>query len=243
MALFWQTAVELPAGSGFALFGPAHLAWLLSLFTGTVLLCRFGRGRGRLFSRVMACVLPVTELVKDAFLFYKGQFWAGNLPFYLCGFAMFLILLDAFWPYPFLLDVLYGLCLPGTIGALLFPDWTAQPPWNLLSTQSFLFHGLLAAYIVFQLACGRRPHPIRGVVSCVLFLLGFAPLTKLLDSFWGTNFLFLEAPPPGSPLVWLQNAVGGGARYWCAYALLGLVMIEALYFPLQWAMQKAHRRG
>ncbi|MCI2046454.1 MAG: YwaF family protein [Faecalibacterium sp.] len=239
MGAFWLTASELPAGSGFALFGPAHWAWLLALLAGTVLVCRFGRGHGRLLARLLACALPATELAKDIFLWQKGQFWAGSLPFYLCGFAMFLILLDAFWPYPFLLDVLYGLCLPGTIGALLFPDWTPQPPFNLLSTQSFVFHGLLAAYIVFQLARGRRPHPVRGAGSCVLFLLGFAPLTKLLDHFWGTNFLFLEAPPAGSPLEWLQMTFGGG--YLFGYALFALLLIEIMYFPLQLALWKARR--
>jgi hypothetical integral membrane protein (TIGR02206 family) len=239
MSSFWQTAAEAPGGSGFTMYGPAHLFWLALIIGGIALLCIKGRRKDALFSRILALALPVTEIWKDLFLWQKGQFWPGNLPFYLCGFAMFLILADAFFPNRFLLDVLYGLCLPGTIGALLFPDWTIQQPFCFISAQSFVFHALLAAYIIFQLACGRRPHPLCGFVSCAVFLLFLAPLTKILDGFWGTNFLFLEYPPKGSPLVWVQDVCG--EWYIAGFALFGAVLVETMYLPLQLLLLRRRR--
>ena len=63
------------------------------------------------------------EVYRIAVLALIGKMSLYQLPLHLCSMAGFLCCLHAFFKWDWLGQVLYTLCLPGTVLALLFPDW------------------------------------------------------------------------------------------------------------------------
>ena len=224
MSEFWYTAAtaERVYGDGytaFSLFSGTHLFWLLLCGALCALTCRAAprlsqRGFMR-FVRVLALLMLLDEAAKDIMLLLTGQWGAGYLPFHLCSINIFVGLWYALRPNRLAAELLYYLCLPGAVAALLFPSWTALPIWNFMHLHSSSIHIMLVLLPVLLLARGFRPSP-RALPRCALVLFATAGVMYIVNAVLGTNFLFINQPS-GSPLTAMLGQVLGERMFVLGY--------------------------
>ena len=234
MSPFWYTidTVHKLYGNSyqsFALFGPVHRFWLglclVLCVAGFLLFRRLGeRGRRRVLL-VLTVLLLADELLKDVSSLATGQFVWAFLPFHLCSINLFICVWYAIRPNRVAAEVLYALCLPGALAALLFPSWQALPIWNVMHFHSFTVHIMLVLFPVLLLAGGFRPNPRRlPAVFGVLMLDTIA--AALCNHFLGTNFMFLRGEPDNPALGAIQSFFGP------AYILGLLLLVFAIWVVL-----------
>ena len=122
---FFTNKLEIEAQAldiGFDLYSAGHLIWLAVLAAAAILISNYYKGldgHGRVHIRSNAVISPgnprvgrqrqlrmrhffavalaVSEVVKDAILYFTGFWHAEYLPFHLCGLAIFALLADAFF--------------------------------------------------------------------------------------------------------------------------------------------------
>ena len=108
--------------------------------------------------RVLALLLLLDEIVKDANAIVTGQWNWNLLPLHLCSVNIFIILLDAFHESEATKNYLYAVCIPASVSALLFPSWMAVLPYfSLMSIHSWSVHIMLLIYPVLLLSGGFVP--------------------------------------------------------------------------------------
>ena len=216
---------------GFSLFGPYHIGWLILIAMTTVVISKYFKKldnkEKKTFQRKLAWFIFIFEIIKDIYLIYQGEFSVHYLPFELCGLAIFAILYHAYTDSLIIGEKLYNLFLPGAIAALLFCNWTHRPIYDFMSLFSFIFHLALVIYCVMVLFAGIvKPNKSR-IKSSVVFLAVAGSIIYPLNKKWDTNFMFLNVPSPGSPLVPLENMLGNPGYIFglaCLIALLWFVM-------------------
>ena len=243
---FFTPQEQIPPGLGFSLYGPQHLLWLAGIALGIILLCRVCRrldrpARRRLFLILCLCALGL-DMVWDLSLLLTGRFTLNYLPFDLCGLAMFAELWWALHPRPLIGELCWCLFLPGAAAALLFPNWTPLPFWNLLYLRSFLLHGFLVAVPVLAVASGDiRPDP-RRLPRCFTAALLLCVPVYWFDKTFHQNFFFLSEPSPGSPLE-IFAAWWGEPGYLFGLPLLLLAVWVLLYGTLEARKQLKCRKN
>lgn len=238
---FWKEIHDLPAGIGFGLFSRQHFAALLCCALGIAAVLRFflkfSKKRQDAFLKTVALSLLTGNLLRDLFLLAVHRMSLAYLPLHLCSFAIFVYLLQAFLPDRFLFfrkalgEIGLVLLMPGTICALIFPDWTAYPLWNFMCLHSFIWHAVLVFYPL-ALFMSRRIQPsIRHLWYPILYLCILVPPTAIFNHFTGCNYLFIMRPPKGTPLELLYSLLGS---YWrIGYALLVLAILFLIYLFLE----------
>ena len=140
--LYFTPEGQIPAGEGFTLLGWQHLLMLAILGAFTVLSLRWMRrlhtGELNRLLRILGGVMLGLEVLKDFILAVIGAFSVGYLPLHLCSLAMFVCLYYGAHPWSKNCgQILYSVCFPGAMCALLFPDWTMFPILHFQSIHSF----------------------------------------------------------------------------------------------------------
>lgn len=245
MRYFFTPEQALPAGVGFQPLGWAHLLMLAGLTVLTAALVALGcrmeqRNRLRML-RGISVFMVVMELLKDLILAVQGAFDLGYLPLHLCSIDMFICL---YWAYHPEREgggqCLYSLGLSGGVAALLFPDWWNMPLWHFQSLHSFVYHALLVAVPLIAVISGMVRPRLREVWRPMLFLAAVAVPVCGLNRLLGTNYMFLQAPVPGTPLDWCAKCPGG---YLLGYGLLAAAVLCLLDLPFSlWAWGKKQRQ-
>ena len=212
--LFFTPEGNILLGDGFSLFGWQHLLMLAVLGTYTVLslrwMCRLSEQRLNRLLRVLGGVMLGLEVLKDFILAVIGAFSIGYLPLHLCSLAMFVCLYYGAHPRSNSCgQILYSVCFPGAMCALLFPDWTMLPILHFQSLHSFLYHTLLVQVSLAPVVTGRIRPGIGQVWKSMTFLvltalfnwIGFAIGLLLLvlaiaftDTAAGKNYLYPLIP-------------------------------------------------
>lgn len=249
-AYFWLEGDDIPAGVGFGHFTPLHFLQLFFCFVLCLVLCltfwRCSFSGQTKYLKVLAVCMLAGNLARDAFLFSIGRMSLAFLPLHLCSFSIFVYLLHAFLPErqdektgaviqsrfrEYLGETGFVLLLPGTVSALLFPDWTNYPVLNFMSLHSFLWHTVLSAYPIL-LYLGRRIRPsIRHIWFPVCFLLVITPPIYAFDATFGYNYLFINWPLKGTPIWAIYEKMG---EFWrIGYAALVIAVILAVYLLLE----------
>lgn len=139
--------------------------------------------------------------------------------------------LHAFFKWDWLGQVLYTLCLPGTVLALLFPDWVRYPAIHFITIQGFTFHAGIVLYVICQLLQHNIIPRLAALWKVIVFLLVVVPPVYLFDIKFHANYMFVNVPSPGSPLEWLASFLGNPG-YLAGYAvlmLLCMVLMDAGY--------------
>ena len=232
---FFVYETDLPADvSGFSLFGPWHLFWLILLVALCIALSPVFRRlteRAQLrFGRILTACMLVIEGCNDVILVAIGHFEWQHLPLHLCGLAIFVCFAHAVRPMDWSAQTLYCMCLPGAAAALIFPDWTSCPPLQYENLHGFVLHTMLVLYPVLQIASGRIRPRLKSVWKPAIFL-GCAVLPLyFLNHVWGTNFMFINWPSAGSPLEAIA-AVMGNPGYLLGYAALVAAIVLLMYVP------------
>jgi hypothetical integral membrane protein (TIGR02206 family) len=237
----------MPEGSGFALLGGTHLAVLAGLAVLVALLCvvyiQLTYSERPIMLKALALVILGLEVVKQAtFPIIHGRYFIDKLPLHLCGLVIFLNLIYAWYGETGAGDasgeILYSLGLPGSISALLFANWSMYPLLNFYCLQSFIIHALHIAFVVLPLIGGELRPRARNLWKCGVFLIVTVPIIYMINLRLDTNFFFVNAGSPGSPLEALVNLVGV-PWFLIPYAMLVLLVWFAMYLP--WELASRHR--
>lgn len=236
MEYFFLLDKHLPEGVGINMYGPEHIIWLVVGAVICVLLCMIYRGmdkngRYRLGLSVSGAIVFL-EAFRIAAQIITGVFNATYLPLHLCGLAVYFTLIHAISGNALLGDVLYGICMPSAICALVFPDWIRYPILNMQSIQSFLAHILLASYPIMRMAGGDLRPAAKRLPKCLLFIMAFAVPMYFLNKLLGTNFFFLNWPSPGSPLELFEKPLGNPG-YILGYIPMLAAIWLILYIPVE----------
>ncbi len=216
---------------GFSLFGPYHIAWLILTIIMVILASRYFKKmdvkRQKVFQQKIAWFILLIEISKDIFLIINNEFSLNYLPFELCGLAIFAIFYHAYTNNLIVGEMLYNLFLPGAIVALLFCNWTHRSIYEFMCLFSFVFHLGIVMYCVMVLYAGIVKPDKKRILNSVLFLTVAGSIIYPLNKLWDTNFMFLNAPSPGSPLVPLEHIFGNPGYIFalaCIIVLLWVVM-------------------
>ncbi len=226
---------QIPAGAGFSMFGWQHLLMLSVLESFTVLsllwMRRLHAGELNRLLRILGGVMLGLEVLKDFILAEIGAFSVGYLPLHLCSLAMFVCMYYGAHPESNTCgQILYSVCFPGAMCALLFPDWTMFPILHFQSIHSFVYHTLLVQVSLAPVVTGRVRPGLKHVWKSMAFLVAVALPVGLMNRLLHTNYMFLGHPSAGSPLELLGN-IPGKYGYLAGYFLLVLLVEVGMNLP------------
>lgn len=240
---FFDTKETIPPGLEWSHYGPWHLLWLAVMVVFITLLSvqykkqdALARARWR---KVTGLIILGMELCKLTMLVLVGRYTHDYLPLHLCSVNILLINIHAAKPGPVLDNFLYGICIPGAMAAMIFPDWTMLPPINYNNIHSFAIHILLVAYPVMVTVGGDLKPDWRKLPWCLLFTLCMAVPVYLFNLKFGTNFMFLMRAEPGNPLLIFEQLWG---HHLLGVPVLGTVFIGMMYLILWACRRKAVRK-
>lgn len=158
-----------------------------------------GEGRHGERMPLLALALLTSLCVTEALILLEGP-WADALPLHLCSLSALAALTVALGAWGLALDFLWYLGMPGALLALLFPAPAASRWQTLLNTSYVVTHALILAIPLRAMRCGARPR--RGRAADMMILLQAVALCAFfVNRALGTDFLFLMAPPAGTPLI------------------------------------------
>lgn len=231
--------------AGFTTLGGPHLMMLgVCLLAGIFLILMAGRSAerpegARSFIRACAILQILLEAAQDIYMVAAGESLLYYLPLHLCSLGIFINLYGAFSdsrPAAALREVSLVLIAPGSLFAMLFPDWTYMPLLSLPSVIGFAGHTLLIAIPLMMLKSGMiTPHPKHIWYTPVFLVLVSIPV-YLFDVKFHCNYMFLRSPVDGTPLAWWAERLGEPGY------LLGILLMIILILTLEYAGIAVYRR-
>lgn len=228
---FFETTHTIENGIGFRQFGVLHLLWLLFF----VLVCissvfvykRLGEVGKRRFLLTISALLLLNELSKYVVLGVSGHWRADYLPFHLCSINIFVVAAYMIKRSDVLGEVLYAVCMPGALIALLCPSWTVLPPTSFMHIHSFTVHIELFLFPLLIMADGFKPRFHRLEKALPVFLI-VAVAVFIFNKIYDTNFMFLNGAGEGNPLTIFENLLGNPLYLISLPFMLGIVW-SAMY--------------
>ena len=244
MSEFWYTKTTMdklnPDYIRFEHFSPLHLfvtAVFFAIIIGAMVFYRKLDEKGRQkFLYIMSALLIADELWKHILSAATGQWEWEFVPLHLCSINIFVCVINSFRRDKLTSEILYALCVPGALLALLMPTWTNLPYWNFMSLHSNSVHVLLLMYPLLLIAGGFKPDfrnlpKVLGIVLCECVPVFF--LNKILD----TNFFFLNGTA-GNPVLKILASIFGKDFYFIGFIPLLAVVWFFMYFPWYLAKKK-----
>jgi len=235
MFRYFFTINGLPNDAGFQIFGLGHIIWLVAIAVAAIVCVkrykRLSAFKRRKVQHIYCWLIVALDIFKDIYFIITGVFSYEFLPLHLCGMAIYISLLNAYWPGKIKQEILFSLCMPGAAVALIFPAWTFYPLWNIATLQCFLVHALLLIYPLMLLASGEIHPKIKDLPYCLLFLLIVCPPIYVFNKMVGTNFMFINSPLPAQPFLLFVKLFGNHGYILGMFFLL-LIVWALLYIPL-----------
>jgi len=146
----------------------------------------------------MGGVLAVSMLVTEGLLLAQGR-GREAIPLHLCSLSAIAAFLAAMGERRWTVDFLWYLGLPGAMLALVFPAPASSAHQAAFTASYYVTHLMIVLIPLALIAQGAAPHPGRAAWM-MLNLQGVALCAFAVNSALGTDFLFLSAPPAGTPL-------------------------------------------
>ncbi len=181
------------------------------------------------FFTVLAVLMMLDELWKHSISLATGQWIPEFLPLHLCSINLFVCLWYALKPNKLAAEILYAMCLPGAIIALLMPTWNVLPHWNFMSLHSTSVHIMLAIFPLALLFGGFKPN-IKSLPKVSLVLLCEVVPIYFFNKIADTNFFFLNGTE-NNPLLELLAGIFGENLYIIGLVILLAVVWAAMYLP------------
>ena len=233
--MFFTYETELPANIGYELFGSTHIIIMLicTILVAGLAIC-FKRSDPRLRGSLLKItgIVPVILIVlRTVYVIYCKESLIYELPLHLCSLAGIICFIHCIGILPgFFSQVLYSLCLPGALLAIIFPNGNNYPAFHFITFESYLFHLLIIAYVIMNLIDKRISPSIRDSYKSILFLIFTVPPVYLVNTCLGTNYMFLMRPSMGSPLTGVYHSLGY-AGYLIIFAVITIaevIMIDLI---------------
>ena len=148
--------------------------------------------------RAMGAALVLSLAATMAMMAAQGRAREA-IPLHLCGLSALAAASVAFGARGFVLDFLWYLGLPGALLALIFPAPAISRWQTALNLSYAATHALIVLIPLSVMARGARPgRESAPVVLIALQCAGIAAFAA--NRALGTDFMFLCAPPAGTPL-------------------------------------------
>ena len=232
----------------FSHFCPEHTGMLITIAVaataGLLILRKSPDRHADTAAHILSVAVLIGETVQDILLVSEGCDIMGFLPLHLCNLGIFVNLIASFSKNKvrsFFAEISLMLIMPGSVGALLFPDWTYRPFWSYLPLLCFFTHSLTVFIPLLFLVRGKIHVSFRHLWYPYLFLLAVVPPVYLLDILAGQNYMFLMYPPQNSPLEWIYNLTGSG--FYIAGLLLLITVILTAEYALAWVAKKIRKQN
>ena len=238
---FWNVN-DIPPGHTWKMYGIEHITWLVIIGVVMFYFCKLFRKsdlkKQNKILKGFAILIVVQEILKDILHWYAGSITLEHLPFHLCGVSIFFVVGYAIKSNKLNEQYLYALCLPGALLALLFPNWTEYPIMHFSCMNSFTIHAELVIFVMMLLT-SRRLHPcFKDLKYTGIFILIYSIPIYFINKVWDTNFMFINTPSEGSPLVIIYNIFG--RFYIPAFYALAFVGWILMYLPWEIRKRKHH---
>ena len=250
MSLFFTYENNLPAGVGYELFSPTHIAAIsvsILMIVFITIWYMISDDPKKLKIRKVTVIIPIVLMIlRYVYVFIYGASIVYELPLHLCSMTgIFCFVYEFFLKRskrvrPVLAQALYALCLPGAMMAILFPDATFYPIIHFISIESYLFHIFIVTYICIRLTDRGIQPSIREAYKSIVFLLAVVPPVYLFNVIFKTNYMFVIGPSTGSPLYGFYK-LGGYAGYRIGYAFVAICVIyimNILFLPISMLFPK-----
>ena len=227
----------------FTHFCPEHLGMLLfiaiAVISGLLLIRRSSEKIALRTALILSVATLIGELTQDILLLNEGYDILNILPLHLCNIGIFVNLLASITPgklRSFFAEVSLVLILPGSLGALLFPDWTYRPFWSAISMLCFFTHTLIVFVPLLFFVRNIARVNFKHFWYPYLFLALVTPPVYFLDRKYGLNYFFLMYPSEDSPLKLIFNITGE------KFYLAGLVLLVTLMLLVSYSVCIAVRK-
>lgn len=244
LELFFTYETKIPNGVGFSLFGLGHILWLAVIVVTSVLyLKRYAKAakqKKRRMEYVISFSLVGWIVVRIVYIAVIKEDFLYELPLHMCSIAGMLCAVHCIFGWKWLGQVLYAVCLPGTILALLFPNWSFYPVIHMITVESFWFHAGIIMYVTGLLYTHKIVPDLRKMWQVVLFLAAVVTPVYFFDRRYEVNYMFVNKPSPGSPLEWLAEWLGNPG-YLIGYAVLVGLCIFLMDLGYVLIVRKRHR--
>ena len=223
-------------------FCPEHIGMLIviaaAITAGLLIMRKLSEKKASVAVILLSIAVLVGETVQDILLISEGGDFISFLPLHLCNLGIFVNLIAALTRgkiQSFFAEVSLVLIMPGSVAALLFPDWTYRPFWSYLPLLCFFTHSLIVFIPLVFLVRGKTHVTFRHFWYSYLFLLVTVPPIYLLNIRAGQNYMFLSYPPADSPLKWLSELTGE------KYYLIGLLALITVILIVEYAVHDGAR--
>lgn len=225
---FFTYETTLQRGIGFGMFRVGHFIWLAVIFAGIYLVMRWYRRADKRTQRkieiVTAASMSVWIVIRVIYIAVLHENFLYELPLHLCSMAGILCGIHCITQWEWLGQVLYSLCLPGAVLALLFPNWNFYPAIHFLTMEAFLFHMGIVLYVCMMLQSHGIVPDIRKLWKVIVFMIVVVVPIYFFDKRFNVNYMFVNRPSAGSPLVWLAGWMGDPG-YLVGYAILMILCV------------------
>ena len=238
MDYFWKQQDDIPYGLGYPLFGREHIL-STSVTLGIVVLMalcflKMDRRKQKIILKGIPLFMVFLEVFKDIFLVSVHRFGVWYLPLHVCSIGIFVFLLREFLPWKKAKEI-FGevaviLIMPGSVAALVFPDWTVYyPVVNFINFHSYVWHGLLVLYPVLLILTGETRPSVKHFHYVLIFLCMTVLPIYAFDKHFGVNYFFVNWPEKDTPLEWFAEYLGNPG-YLIGYGSLAIsvMLIEYL---------------
>ena len=178
----------------------------------------------RAFSTLALCC----EGLQDILLTIEGGNILDYLPLHLCNLGLFINVIASFTRGKvrgFFAEVSLVLIAPGSIFALITPDWNYRPLLSWLPLMCFFTHTLVVAIPVMMYVNGWCRPVFRHIWYPYAFLIAVTIPIYTLDKVLNRNYMFLLRPISGTPLAWLASFMGNPGYLIGVLIMLALVLL------------------
>ncbi|MFC2661868.1 MAG: hypothetical protein ACFNYI_01845, partial [Eubacterium sp.] len=122
----------------------------------------------------------------------------------------------------------------------LVPNWNhSYMLWSFFSIHSYSWHTMLLVFSVIYTSMpvmhredDRTVISIRHIWYSVVFLCAVVPPVMWFDKKYDCNYMFLNWPSKGSPLVWIADKMGNPG-YLAGFAILVFAILLAIYLLIE----------
>ena len=212
----------------FLTLGIIFISWILC-----ILILRRIKGEHKYFRFVFAALLVSLELSNTLWRAATGHFSiADSLPLHLCGISSFTCAAMLITKNNTLFEFNYFMGIGGAIQALATPDLLhAFPHFDFF--QHFLTHGLIILSVLYMIFI--EGYWLKWTASVKIFIISniYMIIIYGFNYLAGSNYLFINYPPPGPTLIdLLVEIFGPHPRYIIGMELIAIITYIILLIPV-----------